>query len=215
MNEVTTFCDSECLNDVNETAQGKTYPFDPTGAGYSMQTMSLSLDGQHCYTNDTEKDLNIEFNMHSLYGTLQAKATFDFWIKGTKLQGRRPFVLSRLTFVGAGKYTSHWLGDNFSKWEYMRYSVSGIMNFQMFWIPLVGADVWGFHCKFDQEMCAKWMQLSVFYQFARNHYNLTDNGKELHPPQEPYNLEDGYKDAATRAIFERYSFLKYYSSKRI
>ena len=53
------------------------------------------------------------------------------------------------------------------------------------------------------------MQLSVFYQFARNHYNLTDYGKELHPPQEPYNLEDGYKDAATRAIFERYSFLRY------
>ena len=129
MNKATTFYDGEYPKDVNGTAQGKTYLFDPTGAGYSMQTMSLSLDGQHCYTNNTEKYLNTEFNMHSLYGTLQAKATFDFWIKGTKLQGRRPFVLSRSTFAGAGKYTSHWLSDNFSKFEYMRYSVSGIMNF--------------------------------------------------------------------------------------
>lgn len=106
-----------------------------------MQKMSLSLDGQHYFTNDTEKLLNTEFNMHSLYGTLQAKATFDFWTKGTKLQGKRPFVLSRSTFAGAGKYTSHWLGDNFSNWKYLAYSVSGIMNFQMFGIPLVGADV--------------------------------------------------------------------------
>ena len=73
----------------------------------------------------------------------------------------------------------------------------------MFGIPLVGADVWRFNGKFDQEMYARWMQLSVFYPFARNHYNLTDNSKESLPSQEPYNLEGGYKDAATRVIFER------------
>ena len=209
MNEVTTFWDGECLDDKSESAQAKSYLFDPTGK-YKMQTMSLSLDGQHWSTNDTEKALNIEFNQHSLYGTLQAKATYDFWIKGTKLQGKRPFVLSRSTFAGAGKYTSHWLGDNFSRWNYLAYSVSGIMNFQMFGIPHVGADVWVFHEKFDQEMCGRWMQLSVFYPFARNHYNLTDNGKEFLPPQEPYNLQDKFKETSRKAIQQRYSFLRYY-----
>ena len=54
------------------------------------------------------------------------------------------------------------------------------------------------------------MQLSVFYPFARNHYNLTDSGKEPLLPQEPFNLNGKYKEGARKAILQRYSFLRYY-----
>ena len=44
------------------------------------------------------------------------------------------------------------------------------MNMNMFGITHAGADVCGFFGeKMDQEMCARWIQLSTFYPLARAH----------------------------------------------
>jgi alpha-glucosidase (family GH31 glycosyl hydrolase) len=43
-----------------------------------------------------------------------------------------------------GKWTAHWLGDNWSEWDNMHYSIIGMMQFNQFGIPLVGADICGF-----------------------------------------------------------------------
>ena len=117
--------------------------------------------------------------------------------------------MGRSLFAGAGKYASHWLGNNYSKWEYMLYSISGIMNFNMFGIPHVGADICGFYGNITDELCGRWMQLGAFYPFARNHYNLSTEGN-LIKKQEAYELEDKYKDTARNAILQRYSFLRYF-----
>ena len=42
-----------------------------------------------------------------------------------------PFVLSRSTWPGSGKYGSTWTGDNAATWEFLRYSISGIFNFNV------------------------------------------------------------------------------------
>jgi alpha-glucosidase (family GH31 glycosyl hydrolase) len=54
----------------------------------------------------------------------------------------------------------------------MRYSIAALMNFNMFGIPHVGADVCGtFESDLEQEeqeeICGRWMQLATFYPFAR------------------------------------------------
>lgn len=144
--------------------------------GGNLDNMTLSL-------NATHKDGSLEYDVHSLYGHMMVEKTFNFLTDENNFwhYDFRPFILSRSTFMGSGKYTAHWTGDNYRTWDYMKYSIAGIMNMQMFGVPMVGADICGFHGEeFDSEMCGRWIQLSTFYPLARMHY--ANDSK----PSEPY-----------------------------
>jgi alpha-glucosidase (family GH31 glycosyl hydrolase) len=70
---------------------------------------------------------------------------------------KRHFIVGRSTFTGTGKYASHWLGDNHRTYAFMNYSIAGIMNFNMFGIPHVGADVCGFFGNArNDKLCSRW-----------------------------------------------------------
>lgn len=71
-----------------------------------------------------------------------------------------------------GKYGSKWLGDNFSRVEYMGLSVTGIMLMNMFGIPVSGADICGFMENTSPELCARWHMVGAFYPFSRNHNTI-------------------------------------------
>ena len=43
-----------------------------------------------------------------------------------QVTGSRGFAVSRSTFPGTGRYAGHWLGDNFSGWEDLKYSIIGV-----------------------------------------------------------------------------------------
>lgn len=103
--------------------------------------MAMSLNATHPHSNNLT-----EYDLHNLYGLMMSEHTRAF-MTGSKLYNRtdnRPFILTRSTFSGSGKYAAHWLGDNWREWGYMNYSIAGIMNMNMFGIPMVGADVCGF-----------------------------------------------------------------------
>ena len=133
---------------------------------------------------------------------LQAKNTRDYLIKLKK----RPFVLSRSTVLGAGKYAFHWLGDNHSTFEDMRNGVNGIFQFQIYGIPMVGDDICGFNGDSNDELCARWMMLGVLFPFSRNH------NSRKYKSQEPFAF--GIKSNAFRnsciALRLRYQLLRYY-----
>lgn len=67
---------------------------------------------------------------------------------------------------------------------------------------MFGVDTCGFAENTTEELCARWMELSAFFPFYRNHYA---NGKR---PQEAY-VWPMVAEASRRAITIRYSLLPY------
>lgn len=142
--------------------------------------------------------LSTHYDLHNLYGLTEALASHRALVKA---RGTRPFVISRSTFAGHGRYAGHWTGDVGSSWEQLSSSVPEVLLFNLLGVPLVGADICGFQGDTSEELCVRWTQLGAFYPFMRNHNNLHSL------PQEPYRFGDAAQRAMRTAFALRYALL--------
>jgi alpha-glucosidase (family GH31 glycosyl hydrolase) len=133
-------------------------PYTPAIADRNVQQKTLCLDRVQM--------LSINYNTHSLYGWSMAQQSLPAARAAT---GKRSVVFSRSTFVGANQWGQHWLGDNWSDWDRLRYSLIGVMEFNMFGFPYVGPDICGFIGNTTEELCQRWQQIGAFFTFSRNH----------------------------------------------
>ncbi|KAF7712730.1 Alpha-glucosidase [Penicillium ucsense] len=150
--------------------------------------------------NATHSDGVQEYDVHSLFGHSIVRATYEGLLK--VFPTKRPFIIGRSTFAGTGKWAGHWGGDNASKWAYMFFSIPQALQFSLFGIPMFGVDTCGFNGNTDEELCNRWMQLSAFFPFYRNHNVLSAIS------QEPYQWAS-VAEASKAAMKIRYAILPY------
>jgi len=145
MNEASNFCDGYCYYDQQPQHHvQRNLKYVPTGQ--NLETNAIALDAVHY-------DGSLELDAHSLYGTMETEATHNYFVDVLK---KRPMIIARSSFAGSGKYGSRWLGDNFSTYNYLAYSVTGVMMQNIMGIPLAGADICGFNGNTTADLCARW-----------------------------------------------------------
>ncbi|KAK2805001.1 hypothetical protein FQN51_001095 [Onygenales sp. PD_10] len=150
--------------------------------------------------NATHADGTVEYDVHNLYGHQLLNATYYGLLE--VLPTKRPFIIGRSSFAGSGKWAGHWGGDNASRWAYMFFSIPQALSFSLFGVPMFGVDTCGFNGNSDEELCNRWMQLSAFFPFYRNHNTLSAL------PQEPYRWASVI-EATKTAMDIRYALLPY------
>ncbi|KAM6305024.1 sucrase-isomaltase, intestinal [Aegotheles albertisi] len=144
-------------------------PFTPNILDKVMFSKTLCMDAMQNWGK--------HYDVHSLYGYSMAISTKKA-IEAV-FPGKRSFVISRSTFVGSGKHSPHWLGDNAATWDHLKWAIPAMLEFNLFGFPYIGADICGFFDNTTEELCRRWMQVGAFYPFSRNH------NAEGYIPQDP------------------------------
>lgn len=121
--------------------------------------------------------------------------------------GKRGFVLSRSTYPSSGRYAAHWLGDNDSNWEQLRQSIIGMLEFSLFGLSFVGADICGFRGNTNAELCRRWFVLGAYSPFSRSHNDIGSIDQDPAVWAERGNPE--VTEAARLALRTRYQLLHY------
>lgn len=139
--------------------------------------------------------------MHNVYGHFMAKATYE----GLKrLDGRRPFVITRACYAGSQKYTTAWTGDNCSIWAHLQMAIPQLCNLGLSGMSFVGTDVGGFGADTTPELMARWVQVGCFSPLFRNHSAIGTR------KQEPWQLGERVLDIYRKYVKLRYRLIPYF-----
>ena len=195
-----TFTDNICIpNNCSVVPSEDNYPaLDPLYNGYNLYNKTLDMTASLA--------LGSYYQTKAFYGQMEERATYNALLSQ---KGTRPFLLSRASFVGSGRYTAHWTGDNNAAWDReqggIQDSVQAVLGANLWNIPVVGADIGGFGGPATtEELIVRWYQLGAFYTFMRNHRDLQG------PAQEPYLFSQAAQNTMKQAIFRRYLLLPYF-----
>ncbi len=204
----------DCSEFLYEASTRDDPPYQPAKGQRQCRADRADVQGLDCGTISMEARYygqegygpeDVEYNIHNLYAMQQTKATVEAVRQVIAPTARlRPFVLTRSGFPGSGRMALKWLGDNKSSFKDLRESVQGVLGFNMYGMPLVGADVCGFTGDTTPELCVRWTQFAaIAYPFFRNHNGIG------WASQEPYVWGEPYTSYLREAIYLRYWLMPY------
>lgn len=191
MNEISNFVTGS-IHGCPEHSQLENPPYVPGIRGKVLRFATICTSAKQY--------LSTQYNLHNLYGLTETMVSYKVL---AKIWNRRPFLISRSTFSGSGHYGGHWTGDNRAIATDMKASIADMINFNIFGIPMIGADICGFHLNTSQVLCQRWYQLGAFYPFSRSHNSL--HLKD----QDPAAFGKAFAESTRKAYLTRYSLLPY------
>ncbi|XP_023237280.1 lysosomal alpha-glucosidase-like [Centruroides sculpturatus] len=163
--------------------------------------MPHNLKSLHSYTlcMSSKHHNAMHYNVHNMYGFMEAIVTNGALVTVSK---KKPFIISRSSFPGLGHYAGV-LDDNSFSWNDIRLSVSSILSFNMFGIPMVGTNICGLVRNADVDLYSRWMALESFYPFFIR-CNL-----DKYNEQDSDALHSQVVSAIKETVMTRYFFLPY------
>jgi alpha-glucosidase (family GH31 glycosyl hydrolase) len=162
------------------------------GGNYDISVKTVPME--------LKQSIGDHYHLHNMYGWSETVATKEAM---EAVRGKRAVVISRSTFPSSGAYGGHWLGDNDATWDDLYYSIPGVLSMGLYGIPFIGPDTCGFGGDSNAELCTRWMQVSSFFPFYRNHNTIgTAN-------QAPYVWGEPYTSYIRTAMQRRYTHLPY------
>ncbi len=141
------------------------------------------------------------YQYHNVYGMLMSRASREGIMAANP--DKRPFVLSRASFIGGHRYAAMWTGDNIGNWDHLSYSVPMVLNMGLSGQPFAGPDIGGFGGDATADLYARWVGLGVFVPFCRVHYD--GSGVD----QEPWSYGSAVEDSCRTSIQRRYRLMPY------
>ena len=152
-------------NDMNEPAifnvKSKTMPEDNIHLGDpNLLTPMGSPQGAERAKGDHAR-------YHNVYGMMMVKGSRE-GIQAAN-PDKRPFVLSRATFMGGQRYHAGWSGDNTANWYHIEVSVPMTLNVALSGMSFYGPDIGGFAGNGDAQMFERWIGFGALLPFCRGH----------------------------------------------
>ncbi|MBN2712779.1 MAG: glycoside hydrolase family 31 protein [Planctomycetes bacterium] len=138
---------------------------------------------------------------HNQYAFLMAMGTVEGLLKA--MPDRRTFVLSRAGFSGIQRVAANWMGDNFSRWDHLKMSITMANGLGVSGLPFIGADVGGFAESSNPELLVRWYQCAAFTPFFRNHSCAGNKD------QYPWSFGPETEKLVREAISTRYRLMPY------
>ena len=139
---------------------------------------------------------------HNVYGMLMARATREGILAANP--DKRPFVLSRASYLGGHRDAASWTGDNIADWYHLWVSIPNVLNLGLSGQPFSGPDIGGFVGNGDAQLFARWMGYGALLPFARGHTSNFTVDKE------PWSYGPAAEQTSRLALQRRYRLIHYY-----
>ncbi|MCI1778473.1 MAG: DUF5110 domain-containing protein [Bacteroidales bacterium] len=166
---------------------------------FNVESKTMPEDNIQRGGGNLPKDIHLRY--HNVFGMLMIKATREGILKANP--DKRPFVLSRASYIGGQRYAATWTGDNMSTWSHLKMSIPMVLNLGLSGQPFSGPDIGGFIGSPDKDLFANWIAIGPFYPFCRNHTTVNSAN------QEPWAYGREVEDISRRALDRRYMLMPY------